>query len=134
MSQDYTYETILSASERVRWRVEDLIGGEKRLDFGRRFLTESLARVEPLRFLSDGAKRFLNQIRGHGYLYMFGLVEEFILPFVMDHTREVLHGESARTRAMLLGSGMTHPRVVGSLEALCPATDVLVGKVARAFC
>ena len=32
---------------------------------------------------------------------MFGLVEEFILPFVMDHTREIIHGESARARAML---------------------------------
>jgi hypothetical protein len=131
MSQDYTYETILSASERVRWRVEDLIGGEKRLDFGRRFLTESLARVEPLRFLSDDEKRFLNQIRGHGYLYMFGREEEFILPVVMDHTREVLHGERHGARP---GADMTHPRFVGSLEALCPATVVLVGEVAPAFC
>ena len=29
----------------------------------------------------------LNQIRGHEYLAMFGLVEEFILPYVVDHAR-----------------------------------------------
>src|SRR5881296_2257496 len=29
-------------------------------------------------------KRFL---RGYGYLYTFGMVEEFILPFVLDHVR-----------------------------------------------
>jgi len=43
----------------------------------------------------------LNQIRGHGYLYVFGLVEEFILPFVMDHARPTLSGDDLRTRALL---------------------------------
>src|SRR5262249_28062448 len=96
-----SYDTIPAASERVQWRVEDLIGGGKRLDFSRPFLPESLAGVERLPFLSARERLVLNQIRGHGYLYIFGLVEEFILPFLLDHTRPVLHGESARTRAFL---------------------------------
>jgi hypothetical protein len=29
----------------------------------------------------------LNHVRGHNYLSLFGLVEEFILPFVLDHAR-----------------------------------------------
>jgi hypothetical protein len=97
----YSYETILAASERVTWRVEDLIGGAQRLDFSRPFLPDSLAGVEGMAFLSARERLVLNQIRGHGYLYMFGLVEEFILPFVLDHARPELHGESARTRAYL---------------------------------
>ena len=97
----YSYETILAASERVTWRVEDLIGGAKQLDFSRRFLPEALAGVEGFTFLTARERLVLNQIRGHGYLYMFGLVEEFILPFVLDHARPELHGESARTRAYL---------------------------------
>jgi len=87
MQHTYTYEGALAVSERINWRVEDLIGEEKKLDFSRSFLPETLARVEPLAFLSRDEKRILNQIRGHDYLYTFGLVEEFILPFVMDHAR-----------------------------------------------
>ena len=101
MDRNYTYEAVLAVSERIGWRVEDLIGGEKRLDFGRPFLPESLARVEPLEFLSTEEKRVLNQIRAHDYLYVFGLVEEFILPFVLDHARPQLHADDHRIRALL---------------------------------
>ena len=71
----------------VRWRVEDIIGGDKRLDFKRPFLPESLARVDSMDFLTSREKLLFNQIRGYGYLYTFGMVEEFILPFVLDHVR-----------------------------------------------
>jgi hypothetical protein len=101
MLQQYTYRSALEASERINWRIEDIIGGDKTLDFTRPFMPESLARVEPLTFLDREQKLALNQIRGHGYLYIFGLVEEFILPFVMDHARQQLAGNDYRTRAML---------------------------------
>ncbi len=97
----YTCDAILDASERVTWRVEDLIGPGRAPDFQRPFLPESLARTEALDFLSGEERRVLNQIRGHDYLYLFGLVEEFILPFVMDHLRPALQGDDARTRAFL---------------------------------
>jgi hypothetical protein len=105
MKHAYTYAAALAASERINWRVEDIIGGDKRLDFTRPFLPESLARVAPLNFLGPTEKRILNQIRGLGYLYMFGLVEEFFLPFVLDHTRSHLQGDDYRTRAFLEFAG-----------------------------
>jgi hypothetical protein len=51
----------------------------------------------------SGAERLtLNHIRAHEYLSMFGLVEEFILPFVMDHVRADLpNADDVRVRAML---------------------------------
>lgn len=64
-------------------------------------MPESLARVKPLQFLPDEEQRTLNQIRGHGYLCLFGLVEEFILPFVLDHARADLQSEDFRVRAFL---------------------------------
>jgi hypothetical protein len=97
----YTYQATLAASERINWRVEDLIGGDKRLDFSKPFMPESLARVEPLTFLSPHERLVLNQIRGLGYLSTFGLVEEFILPFVLDHARPQLHGDPYAVRALL---------------------------------
>lgn len=101
----YSYRDVLAASERVNWRVEDLIGGSKRLDFGKPFLPESLARTEPLGFLAAEERLKLNQIRGHGYLSIFGLVEEFILPFVLDHARGRLNAEDVRVRALLKFAG-----------------------------
>ncbi|MEP7273413.1 MAG: hypothetical protein ABI882_18075, partial [Acidobacteriota bacterium] len=100
-SHGYTYGAALAASQRVNWRIEDIIGGDKRLDFTKPFMPESLARVESLTFLSADEKRVLNQIRGHAYLRLFGLVEEFILPFVMDHARPRLSPDDYRTRALL---------------------------------
>jgi hypothetical protein len=102
MTQQYTYQETLAASEKIHWRIEDLIGGDKRLDFTRPFMPEALARVEQLDFLTPAERLALNQIRGNAYLYIFGLVEEFILPFVLDHARpQVEEGDDYRTRALL---------------------------------
>jgi hypothetical protein len=101
MRHNYSYQSALAASERVGWKVDDIIGGDKKLDFTKPFLPESLARVRTVNFLADDEKRTLNQIRGFGYLIMFGLVEEFILPFVLDHARPQLSGNDYRVRALL---------------------------------
>jgi hypothetical protein len=98
---NYNYQETLAASAKVNWRIEDIIGGDKRLDFTKPFMPESLARVEALDFLSQKEKILLNQIRGYGYLYTFGVVEEFILPFVLDHARPHLNEDDYRTRALL---------------------------------
>ena len=107
MSYQYNFKDVLGRAERITWRVEDLIGEGKTLDFAKPFMPESLARVEPMAFLSPAEKRTLNQIRGHAYLAIFGLVEEFILPFVLDHVRPAIDGgeDEYRTRAFLEFAG-----------------------------
>ena len=97
----YSYQTTLAASERIHWRVEDLIGDDKKLDFSKPMMPESFARVEPLTFLNAHERLALNHIRALGYLYTFGLVEEFIVPFVLDHARPQIHGDSYAVRALL---------------------------------
>jgi P-aminobenzoate N-oxygenase AurF len=97
----YTYEGVLATAQRVNWKIDDIIGDGKRLDFDRPFMPEALAGVRKLDFLSPDEQRTLNQIRGLGYLVMFGLVEEFILPFVLDHARPRLAGDDYRTRALI---------------------------------
>jgi hypothetical protein len=101
LTTTYNYQETLAASVKANWRIEDIIGGDKRLDFTKPFMPESLARVESLNFLSADEKILLNQIRGFGYLYTFGVVEEFILPFVLDHVRPHLNEDDYRTRALL---------------------------------
>jgi hypothetical protein len=101
MQQQYSYQAALAVSEGIRWRVEDIIGGDRRLDFTKPFMPETLARVEQLPFLTPYEQRTLNQIRGNAYLSIFGLVEEFILPFVLDHARPQLRDDDYRVRALL---------------------------------
>lgn len=101
LHHDYTYESAFAASQRINWRVEDLIGDDKKLDFSKAFLPESLARVEPLTFLTPPQRLALNQIRGHGYLYTFGLAEEFIEPFVLQHATRKAGDDDFRVRAYL---------------------------------
>jgi hypothetical protein len=101
MNHQYTYESALAASQKIMWRIEDVVGGDKRLDFSKPFMPESLARVERLSFLDAGERRVLNQICANTYLCTFGIVEEFILPFVVDHTRPQLNGDDYQVRAML---------------------------------
>jgi hypothetical protein len=101
MFHDFTYPAILASSSRAAWRIEDIIAPGDRLDFGRPFMPETLARTAGVEDLSPRERLILNQIRGHDYLCIFGLVEEFILPFVLDHARPLLNGGDARVRALL---------------------------------
>ncbi|HKX51401.1 MAG TPA: hypothetical protein VJQ48_13305, partial [Candidatus Binatia bacterium] len=98
-------QSALAASERIGWKVDDLIGGDKKLDFTKPFMPESLAQVKQLSFLTPEEQVTLNQIRGHEYLSMFGLVEEFILPYVVDRARPQLSGDDYRVRALLQFAG-----------------------------
>ncbi len=97
----FSFRETLVASQRINWRIEDIIGGDKQLDFSKPFLPESLARVANMYFLTTDEKLVLNQIKGHTYLAIFGLVEEFILPFVLDHVRPSLDKDDYRVRAFL---------------------------------
>jgi hypothetical protein len=98
---EYDYRDTIVASQKVNWRIEDIIGGDKRLDFSKRFMPESFARTAELPFLTEDEKLVLTQIRANTYLSVFGIVEEFIVPFVLDHVRPSLNGDDYRVRAFL---------------------------------
>lgn len=105
MYHDNSYGKILAGAARAAWEIDEVLPPEARLDFSCIFMPENLARTAAIEFLSDDEKRVLNQIRGHEYLTIFGLVEEFILPFVIDHARPQLSGDDDRIRALLNFAG-----------------------------
>ncbi|MGZ8360576.1 MAG: diiron oxygenase [Allosphingosinicella sp.] len=104
MQHDFNFKDVLAISSRPAWVIEDVLPAGARLDFSRRFLPEDLARTD-IPSLSEAERRILNQIRSHEYLALFGLVEEFILPFVLDHARPQLSGDDDRIRALLQFAG-----------------------------
>jgi len=95
-----TYQHLLETSRRVNWRLEDLVGGGRRLDFTRPFLPETFARTEPLRFLRPAERLKLNQIRARGYLALFELVEAFIVPFIRSQSNDGAQAEPFRASAL----------------------------------
>jgi hypothetical protein len=101
LKHHYSYEATLADSLKVNWRVEELIGGDKKLDFTKSFLPDSLAGTAGIACLSPAERLKLNQIRGNSYLFLFRLVEEFILPFILDHARKIVHGNEHALRALL---------------------------------
>lgn len=107
MYQDFSYDyrAVLGASHKAAWTLDEVLGPGDRLDFARPFLPETLARTAAAPGLDAGERRILNQIRGHEYLSIFALVEEFILPFLLDHARPQLSGDDWRVRALLNFAG-----------------------------
>jgi len=101
MYHDFTYEAVLASSLRAQWKLDDVLRADQELDFSRNMMPESLAGTAALPGLSEDERRTLNQIVAHQYLHLFGMVEEFILPFVLDHARPMLHEDDFRVRALL---------------------------------
>ena len=105
MFEAYNFKDVLSTSARAAWQIEDVLPEGSRLDFSRDLLPENLARTADAPGLNAEQRRILNHIRGHEYLTIFGFVEEFILPFVLDHARPQLDGDDERVRALLNFAG-----------------------------
>ncbi len=101
MYHDFNYEATLASSLRAQWQLDDVLRDDQDLDFSRNFLPESLARTGAIEGLNAFEQKTLNQIAAHEYLCMFGVVEEFILPFLLDHARPHLLEDDWRVRALL---------------------------------
>lgn len=102
MGMDLDYGPCLALSERVSWRLGEVLGNAPRLDFDRPFVPVALVvEAESLEFLSRGERRWLNQITGHAYLNLFQFVEEYIIADVMDHGVAARFGDEVRLRVLL---------------------------------
>ena len=105
MYHDFNYEGTLVSSLRAQWVLDEVLRKDQDLDFSRLFMPESLARTAAIEGLNPFEQRVLNQISAHQYLSIFGIVEEFILPFLLDHSRGELREDDWRIRALLNFAG-----------------------------
>src|SRR5215212_2839780 len=105
MYHDFNYEATLASSLRAQWQLDEVLRPDQNLDFSRNFMPDSLARTAVLDSLNPFEQRVLNQISAHQYLCIFGIVEEFILPFLLDHARPALRDDDYRVRALLNFAG-----------------------------
>ena len=105
MVQRSSYDTVLATSLKAAWRLDDVLAPGQDLDFTRNFLPESLARTAELTGLTADEQRALNHINAHQYLRLFVIVEEFIIPALLDHSRTMLRRDPAGLRAILNFAG-----------------------------
>jgi len=89
IQQRISYETPLNTSvdavpriddviANAGWRIEEIIGGGKHLDFAKPFLPDTLAQTEALAFLDSFEQLTLNHIRSHGYLHAMARAEPLL--------------------------------------------------------
>ena len=99
-TNEYSYQNCIDNSEKVAWTIDDVLGGGG-FDFKKRFMPESLARVNGIGCLSEQEKLRLNQIRGLTYAHLFGFVEEFIIEKVIELAASHPISRSVERRALL---------------------------------
>jgi hypothetical protein len=127
------YAKVIDVSKRVRWEIDrDLIRG-RRFDYGKTFLPSGLSLVDELPFLGAADKRFLSQVQGRTYAYIFGLVERFIGAKVLDVSRDYALGDQVALEALvrMTDEEIKHQELFRRLDAMMTA-DMPAGYVQTA--
>lgn len=101
LNLDYDYATCVRNSEKVTWKLDDIMPLGTRLDFSRPFLPPALSGRGDLSFLSADEARKLNQITGNAYLNLFGFVEEYIIALAVQHAHAEMFGDHSAIRALV---------------------------------
>ena len=95
------YARAIEVSKRVRFDIElDVIRGRE-LDFSHKFLPDGLSKLGTLKLLTVDERRFASQIQGRTYANMFGLVERFIAPKVLEVSRQHWLGDQTAFEALV---------------------------------
>ena len=101
LNLEYSYQSCIQNSEKVSWRISDILPESAALDYSKKFLPEALSGDKALSFLSPSEKLALNHIRGNSYLYLFRFVEEYIIAMVIQHVNAEVFGDENILRALL---------------------------------
>lgn len=98
---NFSYAQCVANSERVSWRLDDVMPLGATVDLTRPLLPAALAAQGDLSFLSPRERLVLNHLAGNSYLNLFQFVEEFILCTVVEHAQGELFGDHENIRALV---------------------------------
>ncbi len=83
----YSYDECLRASHKASWRIEQVLG-EDRFGRGRCWLPPQLSGAGAISCLSAAEQLQLTHVEMGAYAHLFGFVEEFIAPQMVNLARE----------------------------------------------
>ncbi len=87
LSETDQFAHCIEISKRVRWDIDrDVIRGRE-FDFSKKFLPDSISKINRFDFLTSEEQKFLSQVQGRTYAGMFGFVERFIVAKILDISR-----------------------------------------------
>lgn len=118
------YQQCLLNSQKINWDIDQDVIRFRTLDSNHKYLPDSLSLVNQLSFLNDGERRFISQIQGRSYAYIFGLVERFINAKVVELGMDHVLGDQTALAAMLQFSSeeLKHQELFRRVEKLAAAT------------
>ncbi|MCY1046245.1 hypothetical protein OV208_33355 [Corallococcus sp. bb12-1] len=100
-NQTLEYQSCIQSSEKVSWRLDELLPRDTELDFSRRFLSDALTGTEAIGFLNAEERLLLNQIRSNSYAHLFLFLEEYAVALASQRAGLELHGNAIHMRALL---------------------------------
>jgi hypothetical protein len=115
------YARCIEVSKRIRWEIErDVIRGRS-FEFDQKFMPDGLSQVTQLPFLSASDRLFFSQVQGRTYANMFGLVERFIGPKMLEVSRDHWFGDQNAFEALvrLTDEELKHQELFRRIERMC---------------
>jgi hypothetical protein len=97
----YDYATCVRNSEKVSWKLDDVLPIGTKLDYSRPFLPAMFSGESRTSILDEHEGLKLNQITGNSYMNLFGFVEEYIIAVAVDHAQAEMYGDHDAIRALL---------------------------------
>jgi hypothetical protein len=83
MDVTYTHSDCLQNSYKINWRIRDVLGGDS-FDKNRHWLPMRLSGAGGIPFLTLHERICLTHVEMGAYAHLFGYVEEFIAPAILD--------------------------------------------------
>jgi hypothetical protein len=97
----YDYATCVRNSEKVSWKLDEVLPTSTKLDFSRPFLPSMFSGESRIPILNAAEGLKLNQITGNSYMNLFQFVEEYIIATAVDHAQAEMYGDHDAIRALL---------------------------------
>jgi hypothetical protein len=117
------YARTVKMSKKVEWQIDrDLIRGRE-FDHSRKFLPDGLSFVDRLPFLAPREARFMSQVQGRTYAYLFGLVERFISAKMLEQSRKHVFGDQLALEGLVRFSSeeIKHQELFRRIESMLDA-------------
>src|SRR5215510_14122373 len=83
MAATYTHSDCLQNSYKINWQIRDVLGDDH-FDKSRHWLPKSLSGAGNVPFFTEHEKTCLTHVEMDAYAHLFGYVEEFIAPEILD--------------------------------------------------
>jgi hypothetical protein len=115
-----TYAKSIEVSKRVRFDIDRDVIRARELDFSQKFLPDGLSKLRELPFLGAAEKRLFSQVQGRTYANMFGLVERFIGPKMLQASADHWLGDQTAFEALVrfTDEELKHQEMFRRMEAL----------------